>query len=101
MLLASSGTAQIARALLWDWQEMLKPIAVGFFPYTTATHQPSLWICERALAVFLCRGRAVQCFPVDTIAREATRAAGGARWAWKAFGGALANTHFTKAVFLP
>jgi alanine-glyoxylate transaminase/serine-glyoxylate transaminase/serine-pyruvate transaminase len=35
--LAANKTARLPRAY-WDWQEMLKPNASGFFPYTPATN---------------------------------------------------------------
>ena len=35
--LAASRTARLSRSY-WDWQEMLKPNAAGFFPYTPATN---------------------------------------------------------------
>ena len=69
--LAASKTARLPRSY-WDWQEMLKPNAAGFFPYTPATNL--LYGLREALRMLQEEGLP-QVFARHTRLAEATRAA--------------------------
>jgi len=69
--LAASKTARLPRSY-WDWQEMLKPNAAGFFPYTPATNL--LYGLREALRMLQEEGLS-QVFARHTRLAEATRAA--------------------------
>ncbi|HEY1938929.1 MAG TPA: aminotransferase class V-fold PLP-dependent enzyme [Candidatus Angelobacter sp.] len=69
--LAANKTAKMSR-YYWDWQEMLKPNRVGFFPYTPATNL--LWGLREALAM-LHEERLENVFRRHERHAEATRAA--------------------------
>src|SRR5215813_5869229 len=69
--LAASRTARLPRSY-WDWQEMLKPNASGFFPYTPATNL--LYGLREALQMLQEEGLP-QVFARHTRLAEATRAA--------------------------
>jgi alanine-glyoxylate transaminase/serine-glyoxylate transaminase/serine-pyruvate transaminase len=69
--LAASKTARLPRSY-WDWQEMLKPNASGFFPYTPATNL--LYGLREALDMLQEEGLP-QVFARHTRLAEATRAA--------------------------
>jgi alanine-glyoxylate transaminase/serine-glyoxylate transaminase/serine-pyruvate transaminase len=69
--LAASRSARLPRSY-WDWQEMLKPNASGFFPYTPATNL--LYGLREALRMIQEEGLP-QVFARHTRLAEATRAA--------------------------
>jgi len=69
--LAASRTARLPRSY-WDWQEMLKPNASGFFPYTPATNL--LYGLREALRMLQEEGLP-RVFARHTRLAEATRAA--------------------------
>jgi len=69
--LATSKSARLPRSY-WDWQEMLKPNASGFFPYTPATNL--LYGLREALRMLQEEGLP-QVFARHTRLAEATRAA--------------------------
>ena len=69
--LAASKNARLPRSY-WDWQEMLKPNASGFFPYTPATNL--LYGLREALQMLQEEGLP-QVFARHTRLAEATRAA--------------------------
>jgi len=69
--LAASRSARLPRSY-WDWQEMLKPNAGGFFPYTPATNL--LYGLREALHMLQEEGLP-QVFARHTRLAEATRAA--------------------------
>jgi alanine-glyoxylate transaminase / serine-glyoxylate transaminase / serine-pyruvate transaminase len=69
--LAASRNARLPRSY-WDWQEMLKPNASGFFPYTPATNL--LYGLREALRMIQEEGLP-QVFARHTRLAEATRAA--------------------------
>jgi len=69
--LAASKTARLPRSY-WDWQEMLKANANGFFPYTPATNL--LYGLREALRMLQEEGLS-QVFARHTRHAEATRAA--------------------------
>jgi alanine-glyoxylate transaminase/serine-glyoxylate transaminase/serine-pyruvate transaminase len=69
--LAASRSARLPRSY-WDWQEMLKPNAAGFFPYTPATNL--LYGLREALRMLQEEGLP-QVFARHTRLAEATRAA--------------------------
>ena len=69
--LAASRSARLPRSY-WDWQEMLKPNASGFFPYTPATNL--LYGLREALRMLQEEGLP-QVFARHTRLAEATRAA--------------------------
>ncbi|HEY3586269.1 MAG TPA: aminotransferase class V-fold PLP-dependent enzyme, partial [Myxococcaceae bacterium] len=69
--LAASRSARLPRSY-WDWQEMLKPNATGFFPYTPATNL--LYGLREALRMLQEEGLP-QVFARHTRLAEATRAA--------------------------
>ena len=69
--LAASRSARLPRSY-WDWQEMLKPNASGFFPYTPATNL--LYGLREALHMLQEEGLP-QVFARHTRLAEATRAA--------------------------
>src|SRR5262247_975700 len=69
--LAASKSARLPRSY-WDWQEMLKPNASGFFPYTPATNL--LYGLRESLRMLQEEGLP-QVFARHTRLAEATRAA--------------------------
>src|SRR5499426_808935 len=69
--LAASRSARLPRSY-WDWQEMLKPNASGFFPYTPATNL--LYGLRESLRMLQEEGLP-QVFARHTRLAEATRAA--------------------------
>jgi alanine-glyoxylate transaminase/serine-glyoxylate transaminase/serine-pyruvate transaminase len=74
--LAANKTAKMAR-YYWDWQEMLKPNRIGFFPYTPATNL--LWGLREALAMLNEEG-------LENVFRRHDRHAEATRAAVKAWG---------------
>ncbi|HEY4134548.1 MAG TPA: aminotransferase class V-fold PLP-dependent enzyme [Alphaproteobacteria bacterium] len=74
--LAASKTNKLPRSF-WDWSEMLKPNASGFFPYTPATNL--LYGLREAIAMLLEEG-------LDAVFARHQRLAGATRAAVRAWG---------------